>query len=69
VNRTGPKRPPRLKRDDGGPAHRMSLRDYFAAAALPSVARHPISAECEAKLAYELADEMLKARRAPRVND
>jgi hypothetical protein len=65
------KRRVKAKRDGGRAlaATRVSLRDYFAAAALPIVARHPISAECEAKLAYELADEMLKARRAPRVND
>jgi len=55
-------------------AHGMSLRDYFAAAALPSVIQSWFrldeeivcadeeDAECVAKIAYELADAMMIAR-------
>jgi hypothetical protein len=55
-------------------AHGMSLRDYLAAAALPSVIQswyrtdeeivcaEEEDAECVAKIAYELADAMMKAR-------
>lgn len=77
--------------DDGGPAfpcdqielgdrtvrsEGMSLRDYFAAKALPTVAAlmaaglhqpgpdEPRGAEFIARSAYRLADEMLKARQS-----
>lgn len=40
----------------------MSLRDYFAAAALPAYVLH-YTAEKAAKEAYEYADAMLAARK------
>lgn len=41
----------------------MSLRDYFAAAALNGfVSRTPATAEASARWAYQIADEMLKVR-------
>ncbi|WAC75317.1 hypothetical protein OU995_11725 [Roseateles sp. SL47] len=42
----------------------MSLRDYFAAQALTGLMAHPGSVDPlrEARLAYMLADAMLKAR-------
>lgn len=60
---------------DGGPAFRMTLRDYFAAKALPAIYSEAM-AEYEttglfsypdwrtglALDAYEMADAMLKAR-------
>ena len=51
----------------GTMTHGMTLRDYFAAQALPTIlaAGGVIDAEYffeNAKLAYEQADEMLKAR-------
>lgn len=52
---------------DGGPTLRhfpatnMTLRDYFAAQVLPSIAEDH-SPDHAAKLAYEYADAMLKAR-------
>jgi hypothetical protein len=58
---------------DGGPAFPgkgfpiemvgMSLRDYFAAAALPGILRGiPLSEFTTADHAYEIADAMLRAR-------
>jgi len=54
------------KRKDGGPAGDMSMRDYFAAAAMPeclamSTAESGAAARI-AKAAYELADAMLEER-------
>ena len=45
----------------------MSLRDYFAAKALPEVYSRVTSGGFErvAQLSYELADAMLKARQEP----
>lgn len=49
----------------------MTLRDYFAAKALPAIQRgslelaklgNAVDYTTQAKLAYQLADEMLKAR-------
>ena len=61
------------KINDGGPAFPvvdmsigMSLRDYFAAKALPSIMAHPAyrehTPEEKAKVAYMYADCMLEAR-------
>lgn len=61
---------------DGGPAFPtpndysnpgMTLRDYFAAAALPAVYAHAMVVGCESQdtivaEAYELADTMLEER-------
>lgn len=49
----------------GSMSHGMSLRDYFAAKAMQGFAAHlgPAAVfETRAKLAYEWADAMLKAR-------
>lgn len=44
--------------------HGMSLRDYFAAAALVGMQAHPANErpDSAARWAYEVADAMLKAR-------
>ena len=49
--------------DNGGPAfpENLTLRDYFAAAALPCLLGKGF--EMAAKQAYEYADAMLKARK------
>ena len=50
---------------DGGYAHEMSLRDYFAGKALQGLVINPSSASVACPIAtraYELADAMLKAR-------
>ncbi len=53
--------------EDGGPASGMSMRDYFAAAALPAMigqfgSINETIMPLAAKDAYELADAMLRAR-------
>ena len=45
---------------DGG----MSLRDYFAAQAIAGLATDPVPISNLARYAYDLADEMMKAREA-----
>lgn len=40
----------------------ITIRDYFAAAAIPSVTAWVTSPDQVARSAYRLADEMLKAR-------
>ena len=48
----------------------MSLRDYFAAAALPAMAKYSITSDrpsTMAKLSYEVADAMLAERERKRV--
>ena len=56
------------KINDGGPAQDLSLRDYFAAAALQGIVAHPgmepddASPSGCAELAYRFADAMLAAR-------
>jgi hypothetical protein len=65
------------KVNDGGPAFPsqlapgassgMTMRDYFAAKALPAIYAHAMVIGCEsqetiAEEAYEIADGMLKAR-------
>lgn len=64
------------ERDDGGPAfpshgsmgevvqEGMSLRDYFAAKAMGALANHSADIDVVSERAYELADAMLKARKA-----
>lgn len=42
--------------------HGMTLRDYFAAAALAGLSTEGSSASAKAKCAYIIADEMLKER-------
>ena len=63
-----------MKPDTGGPAfpshgamgevahEGMTLRDYFAAKAMPSIEPRDISNEDVAMFAYELADAMLAER-------
>jgi hypothetical protein len=49
-----------------GAGQGMSLRDYFAGQALADIASDiNLTVELTAKLAYQLADAMLKARKAP----
>jgi len=43
-------------------AHGMTLRDYFAAAVLPTMYEQPISYDAMAQEAYNMADAMLIAR-------
>ena len=43
----------------------MSLRDYFAAKAMPHLLHHTRSAEVTASEAYKMADAMLAARAKP----
>ena len=42
----------------------MTLRDWFAGQALPGLFPESLSNVKVAKIAYEIADEMLKARKA-----
>jgi hypothetical protein len=59
---------------DGGPAFPkaeysspgISIRDYFAAKAMPSIYESAINCGFEviAELAYEIADAMIKARKS-----
>jgi len=56
------------ERVDGGPASEKSLRDYFAAQALPNVMAYGIKdtifdPEAIAEDAYKVADAMLAERR------
>jgi hypothetical protein len=52
--------------DEFYPQHGMSLRDYFAAAALQGVLANPariVSAEWVAEFSHQCADAMLAARK------
>ena len=77
TNTGGPAFPRPFSVDDADtdisyPAHiGMTLRDYFAAKAMQGFAAHPVGAtkkysetgpQANARLAYEYADAMLKAR-------
>lgn len=45
------------------PVEELTLRDKLAAACLPAIyAAHSMFTDCAADLAYEQADEMLRAR-------
>lgn len=51
---------------DGGPAHRMSLRDHFAGLAMQGLLTHSDDFECYADAAYDAykaADAMIAARK------
>ena len=49
----------------GEPFQGMTLRDYFAAKAMQGmITRRILSDEDDAKIAYKMADAMLKARKA-----
>lgn len=51
--------------------HGLSLRDYFAAAALQGLCHilHPTTGEEAARRAYNIADAMLKERERPTIQD
>ena len=54
----------REKRDDGGPASAMTLRDYFAGQVLASQVDEATPGELAA-LCYEVADALIKERAKP----
>ena len=57
------------EKDDGGPAANMTLRDHFAAKAIPFMAEFdridgaPVTSKSIAEACYEFADAMLEARK------
>lgn len=66
----------KMKKDDGGPARGMSLRDYFAGRALAMLADPAVMPQNDngdnewedglAGSAYEIADAMLREREKAR---